>query len=68
MNKLIHALPLLLLSGLSFASAMEEGASTAPAETVPVVFVWLFLAGFVAMIVGFFGYMWWLDKRKKQEK
>ena len=68
MNKLLQALPLLLMSGLGFAADMEEAVNSAPAETVSVVFVWLFLLAFIAMIVGFFVYMWWNEKNGKAGK
>ena len=65
MSALLKVLPLFLVSGLALAANMEEAVNTGPAETVPVVFVWLFLAAFIAMIAGFFGWVWWHDKKAK---
>ena len=68
MQKLFSAVPLFLMSGLAFAATkdLENAASAPPAEPVSMVYVVLFLALFVAMIVGFFAYMWWADRNKKQ--
>ena len=65
MSKLFSAIPFLLMSCWALAAKLEEGAASAPAETVSLVYVALFLILFIGMIVGFFIYMWYLEKQKK---
>jgi hypothetical protein len=45
--------------------AQDEGASIPPAETVSVVWVALFGILFMGMIVGFFVYLWWKERHRK---
>ncbi|MBI3043052.1 MAG: hypothetical protein HYY78_09530 [Betaproteobacteria bacterium] len=48
------------------AYAQDEGASNIPpAETVSVVWVVVFGVIFVGMIVGFFVYLWWNERKRK---
>ncbi len=50
------------------AFAQDEAASSAPPETVSIVYVALFALVFVGMIVGFFIYLWWHEREVKPEK
>lgn len=59
--KSLPALPLLFASWL--AHALEEGASAPTAEPVSMVYVVLFGLLFFGMIVGFFVYLWWRERR-----
>jgi heme/copper-type cytochrome/quinol oxidase subunit 2 len=69
MQRLLSAVPLFLVSSWAFAAMKEmEQAPSAPAETVDMVYVVIFIVLFIGMIVGFFVYMWWLDKNKKKEQ
>ena len=50
------------------AHAQEEGgANIPPSETVSVVFVVLFGIAFVAMIAGFFVYLWMSERKRKAD-
>lgn len=50
------------------AHAQEEGgANIPPSETVSVVFVVLFGIAFVAMIAGFFVYLWMNERKRKAD-
>lgn len=51
----------------SLALAADEAVSSAPAETVSIVYVIVFGIVFVGMIVGFFAYLWWNESRRKPE-
>ena len=62
----LSAVPLLLMSCWAFAANLEEGAAAQPVETVSIWFVALFLILFFGMIIGYFAYLWWLEKNKKQ--
>ena len=65
----VSAIVPFLMSCWAFAATREmEGAAEAPAEMVDVVWVLVFGIGFVGMIVGFFVYMWWLEKKKKKHQ
>ena len=62
----ILRLVLFLMPAWALAAAKEmESAADAPAETVSMVYVVIFGIIFVGMIVGFFVYLWWLEKKKK---
>ena len=65
MSKLISAVPLFLITCCAVAANMEESGSAAIQEGVPLVYVALFLVLFLGSIVGFFAYMWYLEKQKK---
>ena len=55
------------MSCWAFAATKEiESGANAPVDTVDVVWVLVFVVGFFAMIVGFFVYFWWLEKKKKK--
>ena len=68
MRKLISAVPLLLMSCWALAANLEEAAGAPPTEMVSVWYVVLFCLLFFGMIVGFFAYLWWNEKNKKQGK
>lgn len=57
---------LLMMPVLALAAAQEE-AVQAPSEPVSMVYVVLFGVVFVAMIAGFFIYLWWNEKHKTPE-
>jgi hypothetical protein len=63
-GRLLSAVPLLLMSCGAFAANLEDVAN-APTELVSVWYVALFGVLFVGMIVGFFAYLWWIEKKKK---
>ena len=65
-RQLLSTVPLFLMSCAALAANLEEGASTPPVEVVSVWFVALFLVLFFGMIIGFFVYLWWNDKNRKQ--
>ena len=67
MRKLLSALPFYLMSCWALAASMDEAANAPPPEGVNMIYVVLFLVLFFGMIVGFFIYMWWLDKHKKPD-
>ena len=50
---------------LAATKEIEQGA-TAPVEQVDVVWVVIFVVGFVVMIVGYCWYVWWADKKRKE--
>ena len=58
MPKLLSAFPLFLMPFLALAANMEEAANTPPVETVPVVYVALFVVLFLALVIGFFAYLY----------
>ena len=66
MNKFL-SLVLLLMPAWALAAAKEmESAANAPVETVDVVYVVIFVVAFFAMIVGYFIYVWWVEKKRKE--
>ena len=67
MSKLISVVTLFLLSSPLLAATNEMDAATAPSETVDMIWFIIFGVGFVAMIVGFFIYLWWNERNKKPE-
>ena len=67
MRRVLSAVSLFLMSCWAFAATKEiESGANAPVETVDVVWVLIFVVGFFAMIVGFFVYFWWLEKKKQK--
>jgi hypothetical protein len=67
MKQFLSALTLMLVSGLAWAATREIEGATAPAETVDVIYVVIFVIGFVASIVGFFVYLYWNDRKHKSD-
>jgi hypothetical protein len=65
MTKLISAVPLFLMTCCALAASMEDAANAPMQEGVPLVYVALFLIVFLGSIVGFFVYLWYLEKQKK---
>ena len=65
MLKVFSAVPLFLMSCWALAAGMDDAASAPMQEGVSLVYVALFLILFIGMIVGFFIYMWYLEKKKK---
>ncbi len=49
------------------AYAQDDGAAIPPSETVSVIWVAVFGVLFVGMIVGFFVYLWWNEKKNKNK-
>jgi len=67
MRRVLPAVTLFLMSCWAFAATKEmESGANAPVEQVDVVWVLIFVVGFFAMIIGFFVYMWWLEKKKQK--
>jgi len=65
MSKLISAVPLFFMTCCALAANMEDAANAPLQEGVPMIYVVLFLLLFVGSIVGFFAYMWYLERQKK---
>jgi hypothetical protein len=42
----------------------QEEIGGPPPEGVPLIYVVLFVGGFTAMIVGFFVYLWWKERKR----
>jgi heme/copper-type cytochrome/quinol oxidase subunit 2 len=59
---------LLSLLAAAAAYAQDEAASSAPPETVSIIYVALFGLVFIGMIVGFFVYLFWRERDVKAEK
>ena len=57
-----------LLTAMPALAQREDAANTAPPETVSVVYVALFGVIFIGMIVGFFVYLWWGERKEKPQK
>ena len=68
MSKFLSAVKLFLMSSLLFAAPREPDAATAPPETVGVVWVIVFVVLFVGSIIGFFLYLWRIEKKRKEGK
>lgn len=68
MSKFLSAVTLFLMSSPLFAAAKEMEAATAPAETVDMVWVIVFGVVFIGSVIGFFIYLWYNEKNRKQEK
>lgn len=66
MSRIAYSLLPLLLS-LSASVAAQEERSSAPVETVSMVYVVVFGVIFVGMIVGFFVYLFMTDKKAPEE-
>ena len=62
----LSAVPLLLMPCWALAASLEEASGAPPTELVSVWYVALFLVLFFGMIVGFFAYLWWIEKNKKR--
>lgn len=68
MKKLLSHVTLFLMScGLAFAATREMEGASAPAETVDMIYVVLFVVIFIASIVGFFIYLFVNDKKKSDQ-
>jgi heme/copper-type cytochrome/quinol oxidase subunit 2 len=63
MSGYLSALVLFLVA--CSAWAQDEGVGGPPAETVALIWVAVFGFIFVGMIVGFFLYVWWRERRSK---
>jgi len=68
MSKFLSAIALFLMSSSLLAAAKEMEAATAPAETVGMIWVILFVVLFLGSIIGFFVYLWHTEKNRKREK
>ena len=68
MSRFLSAVTLFLMSSPLFAAAKEMDAANAPAETVSMIWVIVFLVIFIGSIVGFFWYLWWNERKGKTEK
>ena len=66
MRSMLFTLVSLLAAAAAFAQ--DEAASSAPPETVSIVYVALFALVFVGMIAGFFIYLWWHEREVKPGK
>jgi hypothetical protein len=62
MSRYLSAMVPILLACSAYAQ--EDTSGMPPPEGVPVVYVVLFGAGFLAMIVGFFAYLWWKERKR----
>jgi uncharacterized membrane protein YjjB (DUF3815 family) len=51
-----------------FAAAREMEAATAPSETVDMVWVIAFGIVFLGSIIGFFVYLWHIERNRKREE
>ncbi|MGH8661353.1 MAG: hypothetical protein ACREUB_06275 [Burkholderiales bacterium] len=67
MSKFLSAVALFLTASPLFA-ALKEMDPTAPAETVDVIWVVVFVVIFIGSIVGFFIYLWLSGKSGKPDK
>jgi hypothetical protein len=65
MNRLIATVSLYLASGLVLAANLDEAANVPAVEVVPTVYVVLFVVLFFGMIIGFFGWLWWNEKHRR---
>ena len=69
MKKLLSAISMFLMScGLAFAATREMEGATAPAETVDVIYVVIFVVIFLASIIGFFVYLFLNEKKQKPDQ
>jgi hypothetical protein len=53
---------------LALAANMEETANAPPVETVPLMYVVLFVVLFLGLVIGFFAYLYWNEKRKTPDQ
>lgn len=67
MKKFLSSAVFFLMSLPVLAATEEMSNVDAPAATVDMVYVAIFVIGFIGMIVGFFIYLWWNDRKKKPE-
>jgi hypothetical protein len=69
MKKLLSVISTFLMScGLAFAATREMEGATAPAETVDVIYVVIFVVIFLASIIGFFVYLFLNEKKQKPDQ
>jgi hypothetical protein len=69
MKKLLSAISMFLMScGLAFAATREMEGATAPADTVDVIYVVIFVVVFLASIIGFFVYLFLNEKKQKPDQ
>ena len=68
MSRFLSAVTLFLMSSPLFAASKEMDAANAPAETVGMIWVIVFVVLFIGSIVGFFWYLWWNERKGKTEK
>ena len=68
MHRFLSSTLLFLLSCPAVAAVGDEGVASAPGETVSIVYVIIFGVIFVAMIAGFFVYLWWNEQKKPENK
>ena len=68
MSRFLSAVTLFLMSSPLFAAAKEMEGANAPAETVGMIWVIIFVVIFIGSIVGFFWYLWWNERKGKTEK
>lgn len=69
MSKALSTMLIFFVSSPLLAALGDEAAgASAPSETVSIVYVILFGIIFVGMIVGFFVYLWWLERKKPTDE
>ena len=68
MSKFLSAVALFLMSSPLFAATKEMEAATAPAETVGMIWVIVFVVIFIGSIIGFFIYLWHTEKKRKPDE
>ena len=68
MSKFLSTVALFLLSSPLLAATKEMEAAGAPAETVNIVWVIVFVVLFIGGIIGFFIYLWWRERDQKPEQ
>lgn len=68
MRNLLSMVSLFLTSCWALAANMEEAANAPPVPTVSMVYVVLFIVLFLGLIIGFFGYLFWNEKRKTRDQ
>ena len=68
MSKFLSAVALFLMSSPLFAATKEMEAATAPAETVGMIWVIVFVVIFIGSIIGFFVYLWHTEKKRKPDE
>jgi len=66
MSRFLSAVALFLMSSPLFAALKEMDAANAPAETVSVVWVVVFVVLFIVSCVGFFAYIWLKDGKSEK--
>ena len=68
MFKFLSAITLFLMSSPLLAAAKEMEAATAPSDTVDMIWVILFAVVFLGSIIGFFVYLWHIERNRKREE